>query len=132
MDNRKRTAYLIAMRKVAWLAIMGLAWVGCSKPDTSAAKKSQTKPKPPTQSADERALEILGGKIYAAFVSGKSSELKPLTLWGVPEPKLDHAMQAVFIADAETVMFSGAKSVPYSPFMYSVSACRSSGDPELA
>ena len=90
------------MRMVAWLAILGLAWVGCSKPDTSAAKKSQTKPKPPTQSADERALEILGEKIYAAFVSGKSSELKPLTLWGVPEPKLDRAMQAVFIADAET------------------------------
>ena len=90
------------MRKVAWLAILGLTWVGCSKPDTSAAKKPPIKPQPPAQSADERALEILGEKIYAAFVSGKSSELQPLTLWGVPEPKLDRAMQAVFIADAET------------------------------
>ncbi|SVD03578.1 uncharacterized protein METZ01_LOCUS356432, partial [marine metagenome] len=86
---------------VAWLAILELAWVGCSKPEEFTVRKPSPKPHPSVQSADENALELLGEKVYAAFVSGESSELKPLTLWGVPEAELDHAMKAVFIADAE-------------------------------
>ena len=96
MDSQVLTPYLFPMRKAAWLAMLGLIWVGCSKPEGP-----PTKPQPRVQSADEKALEVLGGKVYAAFVSGESSELKPLTLWGVAEPELDRAMQAVFIADAK-------------------------------
>ena len=101
MDSRRLTAYLFVMRMVAWLAILELAWVGCSKPEEFTVRKPSPKPHPSVQSADENALELLGEKVYAAFVSGESSELKPLTLWGVPEAELDHAMKAVFIADAE-------------------------------
>jgi protein disulfide-isomerase len=96
LDSQVLTSYLFLMRKVAWLAMSGLIWVGCSKPE-----EPPTKPQPRVQSADEKALEALGGKVYAAFVSGESSELDPLTLWGVPEPELDRAMQIVFIADAK-------------------------------
>ena len=96
MDSRVLTPYLFPMRKAAWLAMLGLIWVGCSKP-----AEPPTKPRPRVQSADEKALEALGGKVYAAFVSGESSELEPLTLWGVPESELDRAMQSVFIADAK-------------------------------
>ncbi len=96
MDSQVLTPYLFPMRKAAWLAMLGLIWVGCSKPEGP-----PTKPQPRVQSADEKALEALGGKVYAAFVSGESPELDPLTLWGVPEPELDRAMQIVFIADAK-------------------------------
>ena len=96
MDSQVLTPYLSPMRKAAWLAMLGLIWVGCSKPT-----EPPTKPQPRVQSADEKALEALGGKVYAAFVSGESSKLEPLTLWGVPESELDRAMQIVFIADAK-------------------------------
>ncbi len=97
MDSWELTDYPCAMRVVAWLAVLGLAWIGCSKSEEYAVPS----PQPRVQSADEKALEVLGGKVYAAFVSGKSSELRPLMLWGVPEPELDRAMQAVYIADAK-------------------------------
>jgi|TARA_B100001971_G_C18259798_1_gene585643 thioredoxin-related protein len=87
---------------VAWLAILGMTWVGCSRPEETTVRKPHAKSQSRAQSADEKALEELGEKVYATFVSGKSSELKPLTLWGVPEPELDRAMQAVYIADAKT------------------------------
>lgn len=102
VDNPAAQAYGCTVRSIGAHVILPclaalLLLAGCGRKDSTRTAENPKPPKPagPLPSADEKALQQLGQRVFTAFKEGNAATFRALTIAGLAEPELKAALRTV-------------------------------------